>query len=38
MKDHPYLSNEVLQEVFQALRTQVLALDPCVTEEFLKHY
>ena len=38
MKDHPNLSNKTLQAVFEAFRTQVLALDPCVTEEFLKHY
>jgi len=24
--------------VFEAFRKEVLALDPCVTEEFLKHY
>ena len=38
IKDHPKLSNKTLQAVFEAFRTQVLALDPCVTEEFLKHY
>ncbi|WP_129677089.1 DUF262 domain-containing protein [Candidatus Chloroploca sp. Khr17] len=38
MKDHPNLSNGTLQEVFEAFRKQVLALDPCVTEEFLKYY
>lgn len=27
-----------IREVFEAFRTQVLALDPCVTEEFLKLY
>jgi predicted transport protein len=27
-----------LREVFEAFRKQVLALDPCVTEEFLKLY
>jgi uncharacterized protein with ParB-like and HNH nuclease domain/predicted transport protein len=36
--DHPYLTAGPLQEVFQAFRKQVLALDPCVTEEFLKLY
>ena len=36
--DHPQLSNPTLREVFQAFRSAVLALDPCVTEEFLKLY
>ena len=36
--DHPYLAAGPLREVFEAFRTQVLALDPCVTEEFLKLY
>jgi uncharacterized protein with ParB-like and HNH nuclease domain/predicted transport protein len=36
--DHPYLSTGPLQEVFEAFRKAVLALDPCVTEEFLKLY
>jgi predicted transport protein len=27
-----------MREVFEAFRKQVLALDPCVTEEFLKLY
>jgi predicted transport protein len=36
--DHPHLVAGPLREVFEALRKQVLALDPCVAEEFLKHY
>jgi uncharacterized protein with ParB-like and HNH nuclease domain/predicted transport protein len=36
--DHPYLVAGPLQKVFEALRKQVLALDPCITEEFLKLY
>jgi uncharacterized protein with ParB-like and HNH nuclease domain/predicted transport protein len=36
--DHPYLAAGPLHEVFEAFRKQVLALDPCVTEEFLKLY
>jgi uncharacterized protein with ParB-like and HNH nuclease domain/predicted transport protein len=36
--DHPYLMAGPLREVFEAFRKQVLALDPCVTEEFLKLY
>lgn len=36
--DHPYLIAPGLREVFEAFRKEVLALDPCVTEEFLKGY
>lgn len=36
--DHPHLLHGTLREVFEAFRKQVLALDPCVTEEFLKLY
>ena len=36
--DHPYLLTGTVHELFEALRKQVLALDPCVTEEFLKLY
>ena len=36
--DHPHLLTGTLHEVFEAFRKQVLALDPCVTEEFLKLY
>jgi uncharacterized protein with ParB-like and HNH nuclease domain/predicted transport protein len=36
--DHPHLVSGPLREVFSAFRSQVLALDPCVTEEFLKLY
>ncbi len=36
--DHPRLLTETLRDVFEVLRKQVLALDPCVTEEFLKQY
>lgn len=36
--DHPHLASGPMREVFEALRKQVLALDPCVTEEFLKLY
>jgi uncharacterized protein with ParB-like and HNH nuclease domain/predicted transport protein len=38
LADHPYIATGRMREVFEALRTQVLALDPCVTEEFLKLY
>ena len=36
--DHPYLLVPKMRELFQAFRTEVMALDPCVTEEFLKLY
>jgi uncharacterized protein with ParB-like and HNH nuclease domain/predicted transport protein len=36
--DHPHLLNGTLHDVFEAFRKEVLALDPCVTEEFLKLY
>jgi predicted transport protein len=36
--DHPHLLVSPMREVFEAFRKEVLALDPCVTEEFLKLY
>ena len=36
--DHPYLLTGNVQLLFEAFRKEVLALDPCVTEEFLKLY
>ena len=36
--DHPYLVVGPLRLVFEAFRKEVLTLDPCVTEEFLKLY
>lgn len=36
--DHPHLASGPMHELFEAFRKQVLALDPCVTEEFLKLY
>ena len=36
--DHPHLLTPVVRELFEAFRKDVLALDPCVTEEFLKLY
>lgn len=38
IQDHPYLVSGPMAGLFQAFRTEVLALDPCVTEEFLKLY
>jgi uncharacterized protein with ParB-like and HNH nuclease domain/predicted transport protein len=36
--DHPYLAHGPMNEVYEAFRKQVLALDACVYEEFLKLY
>ncbi|MFC1597767.1 DUF262 domain-containing protein [Planctomycetota bacterium] len=36
--DHPHLAAGPMRELFEAFRKQVVALDPCVTEEFLKLY
>jgi predicted transport protein len=36
--DHPHLLSSAMRELFGSLRREVLALDPCVTEEFLKLY
>jgi uncharacterized protein with ParB-like and HNH nuclease domain/predicted transport protein len=36
--DHPNLGSEKLTGLFQHFRREVLALDECVTEEFLKYY
>jgi uncharacterized protein with ParB-like and HNH nuclease domain/predicted transport protein len=38
IENHPYLLSASLRPVFEAFRKDVLALDPCVTEEFLKLY
>jgi predicted transport protein len=38
IEDHPNLAAASLHPVFEAFRKEVLALDPCVTEEFLKLY
>jgi len=38
IEDHPQLRIGSMREVFEAFRKEVLALDPCVTEEFLKLY
>lgn len=38
IEDHPHLLTPGLREVFEAFRKEVLALDPCVTEEFMKWY
>lgn len=36
--DHPHLITPAMLFLFQAFRKEVLALDPCVSEEFLKLY
>jgi predicted transport protein len=36
--NHPHLVSGKMQDIFEAFRKEVLALDPCVTEEFLKFY
>ena len=36
--DHPHLKTPAMHYLFEAFRKQVLALNPCVTEEFLKLY
>jgi uncharacterized protein with ParB-like and HNH nuclease domain/predicted transport protein len=36
--DHPNLVNGSMHELFTAFRKEILALDSCVTEEFLKVY
>jgi uncharacterized protein with ParB-like and HNH nuclease domain/predicted transport protein len=38
VNDHPYLLTGITNELFDAFRREVLAFDPCVTEEFLKLY
>lgn len=36
--DHPHLLGGRMRPVFDAFRREVMALDPCVTEEYLKLY
>ena len=36
--DHPHLITPAMLSLFEAFRKEVLALDPCVSEEFLKLY
>ncbi len=38
ISDHPHLLNTPSREIFDALRTEIIKLDPCVSEEFLKLY
>ena len=36
--DHAYLKSGNTSELFHALSKEVMTLDPCVTQEFLKYY
>jgi uncharacterized protein with ParB-like and HNH nuclease domain/predicted transport protein len=38
INDHPQLLSEKIRPIFEAFRREVLALDPCVVEEYLKLY
>jgi len=38
LADHPNLAGGPMRVLFDAFRKEVLALDDCVTEEFLKYY
>ena len=38
IEDHQNIHTGVMHALFEAFRKEVLALDPCVTEEFLKLY
>ncbi|SJZ62327.1 Uncharacterized conserved protein, contains ParB-like and HNH nuclease domains [Trichlorobacter thiogenes] len=38
IEDHPHLLLPTIRPLFEAFRKEVLALDPCVNEEFLKLY
>jgi uncharacterized protein with ParB-like and HNH nuclease domain/predicted transport protein len=38
IEDHPFLLTRQMRPIFESLRKSVLALDPCVSEEFLKLY
>lgn len=38
IEDHPNLAIPEIRELFEAFRAEVIAIDPCVTEEFTKHW
>lgn len=38
IEDHPHLHGSEMRILFDKLRREILALDPCVNEEFLKLY
>ena len=38
ISDHPHLATGQMHDIYLEFKKQVLALDPCVTEEFMKQY
>lgn len=38
LADHPHLQGGLTRELFEAFRSEILALDECVSEEFWKRY
>lgn len=38
IEDHPHLASGPIHDLFMAFRKEIIALDPCVSEEFLKLY
>jgi uncharacterized protein with ParB-like and HNH nuclease domain/predicted transport protein len=38
LNDHPHLLTPTIRPLFESFRKEVIALDPCVSEEFLKFY
>ena len=38
IEDHPHLQTPAIREIFEAFSKEVFALDPCVSQEFLKLY
>lgn len=38
IQDHPHLASGAMRDLFNLLRQAIVALDPCVNEEFLKLY
>lgn len=38
IETHPYLLTQKVGALFEALRKEIIALDPCIIEEYLKRY
>jgi predicted transport protein len=38
LENHPHLAAGPMRSLYEVLREHILAIDPCVSEEFLKHY
>lgn len=38
MNDHPHLLKSEINDLFNSVRNEIIALDPCVNEEYLKLY